>query len=95
MSLQATDRQGLNPNLLYSSEYLETSGAKFCLALKHLGAVLLFLLNNLSAAAAFTAQDECNKVQVADAHKYLVFCGKQSPGFVYPDAKTSVYNFYT
>lgn len=81
--------------MLYSSEQLETSRAKFCLALKLLGAVLLFLLNILSTAAAFTAQDECNKAQVADAHKYLVFCGKQSPGFVYHDAKTSVDNFYT
>lgn len=74
---------------------METSRAKFCLTLEPLGAVLLFLLNILSTAVAFTAQDECNKAQVADALKYLVFCVKQSPSFVYPNAKTSVYNFYT
>lgn len=73
---------------------METHRATFCLALKPLGAVLLLVLNILSAAVALTAQDECNKAGVADAFKYLVFGVNQSPGFVHRNAKNlSTYDF--
>jgi len=58
-----------------------------------LSAALLHVLNILSTALAFTAQDECNKAQVADAFKYLAFSVNQSSVFVYPNAKNSACNF--
>lgn len=73
---------------IYSSEWPEISRAKFCLVLNPLGKVLLLVSNIISTVAAFCAQEECKKAQVADALKYLVYCVNQSFVFVYLNAKT-------